>query len=85
MRAVTEVASLSLPMIKLTGTGFTVPVRLAFCTAASNAYRSAPVGVIAPLGSPHHCPMATPTGPVPTGMLATIVLVAVAITKTLLE
>ncbi|MGH7746197.1 MAG: hypothetical protein ACREQ5_15745 [Candidatus Dormibacteria bacterium] len=36
---------LSSPMVSVTGTGFTVPVKLAFRAAAANAYRFAPMGV----------------------------------------
>jgi hypothetical protein len=31
-------------MVRVTGTGFTVPVKLASCAAATNAYRELPVG-----------------------------------------
>jgi hypothetical protein len=44
MAAVTEVAPLLSPMESVTGTGFTVPVRLAFRVPARNAYRAANLG-----------------------------------------
>jgi len=47
MTAVTEVVPLLLPMVSVTGTGFTVPVKLAFCPAAWNENRLVPVGPIA--------------------------------------
>jgi hypothetical protein len=47
MVAVTEAVPLLLPMVSVTGTGFTVPVKLAFCAAASNTNRLVPVGPIA--------------------------------------
>jgi hypothetical protein len=43
--ALTEVVPLSLPMVNVTGTGFVVPVKLARCADAANAYRKVPVGV----------------------------------------
>ena len=46
MVAVTEAMPLLLPMVRVTGTGFTVPVRLAFCAPAWNENRLAPVGAI---------------------------------------
>jgi hypothetical protein len=43
---VTEVVPQSSPMVGVTGTGFTVPVKLASCVAPTNVYRKPPVGVI---------------------------------------
>jgi hypothetical protein len=42
----TEVAPLSPPMVRVTYTGFLVPVKLAPVADALNAYRSVPAGVI---------------------------------------
>lgn len=50
MRAVTDAVPQSSPMVKFTGTGFRVPVKLASCAAATNAYRLAPVGAISASG-----------------------------------
>jgi len=46
MAALIEIMPLSSPMVSITGTGFVVPVKLARCAAATNAYRSVPVGRI---------------------------------------
>jgi hypothetical protein len=46
MSAWTDAVPQSSPMVKVTGTGFTVPVKLASCAAATNAYRKLPVGAI---------------------------------------
>ena len=46
MAAVTDAVPLLLPMVSVTGTGFTVPVRLAFRVPARNAYRLVPSGAI---------------------------------------
>jgi hypothetical protein len=53
MTAVTEVVPLSSPMVNVTGTGFTVPVKLAICAAAPNAYLFVPVAPVrAIMGTP---------------------------------
>jgi hypothetical protein len=39
MAAVTETVPVSAPMVSVTGTGFTVPVKLAFVATAVMAYR----------------------------------------------
>jgi hypothetical protein len=43
MRALAEVVPLSSPMVRITGTGFLVPVKLAPVAAMWNAYRKVPV------------------------------------------
>lgn len=47
MVAVNEAVPLSTPIETLAVTGFTVPVRLAFCVPAWNENRLVPVGAIA--------------------------------------
>jgi len=46
MSALTELVPLSPPMVRLTCTGFMVPVKLAPLASASNAYRKVPVRLI---------------------------------------
>ena len=46
MAAVTETVPVSAPMVSVTGTGFTVPVKLAFVATAVKVYRFVPVGLI---------------------------------------
>jgi hypothetical protein len=57
MAAVTETVPVSAPMVSVTGTGFTVPVKLAFVATAVKAYRFVPVGLIPTVKS---TPLITP-------------------------
>jgi hypothetical protein len=54
MSAWVDVVPLSTPMESLTVTGLDVPAKLAFCPAATRAYRFAAVRVIA-MSSPRAC------------------------------